>query len=165
MDGSKKPFQVCRLDLSESKPKPASGKGIIHTQLDDMFDICFVQDGDKQLLVVAAFEAGLFAYNIKRRKLEWKVDGKVDGMEQVLDADGVTTDESGHLLVADSGNECIQMFSASDGQYLGFLMKGVEIIGDPIRVHWSTETSSVLAACSLQDTFSWHLQFINIQHL
>ena len=130
-----------------------------------MCDICFVQDGDKQLLIVGAFEAGLIAYNIKRGKLEWKVDGKMDRMEQVLDAGGVSTDGRGHLLVADSGNECIQMFSASDGHYLGFLMRGVETIGDPIRVHWSPETSSLLTACSLQDTFSWHFQFINIQHL
>ena len=163
--GSKKLIEVRWLDLSESKPKLAAGKSVILTQLGKMFDICFVEDGDKQLLVVAAFEAGLFAYNIKMGKLEWKVNGKVSGMEQALDAGGVTSDEHSYLLVADSGNECIQMFSASDGQYLGFLMTGVETIGDPIRVHWSPETSSLLTACSLQDTFSSHLQFINIQHL
>ena len=127
-----------------------------------MFDMCFVQDGDKQLLIVAACDAGLFAYNTEMEKLEWKVDGKVSGKEQVLNARGVTTDEYGHLFVADYDNKCIHMFSTSEGQYLGCLIKGVETIGVPARVYWSAETSSLVDACFLQG--KWHLQFINIQY-
>ena len=161
VDGSKKPYEVYWLDLSESKPKLTAGKHVIHTQLNEVSDISFGQVGDKHLLIVAARQAGLFAYNTETDKLEWKVDGKVSGREKALDAHGVTTDEHGHLFVADYNNECIQMFSTSEGQYLGCLIKGVEIIGVPARVYCSAETSSLLVAC-WQGT--WHLQLINIQY-
>ena len=90
------------------------------------------------------------------------MEGKVTGMEHALYALGVTTDGRGHLFVADDNNKSIHMFSTSEGQYLGRLIKGVETLGNPARVQWSTETSSLLAACFLQGT--WHLQFINIQY-
>ena len=117
----KEPFEVYRLDLSESKPKLAAEKQVIHTQQTFIGDICFVHYGDKQLLVVAARDAGLFAYNAGTDKLEWKVEGKVTGMERALDALGVTTNGRGHLFVAD--DKCIHMFSTSEGQYLGRLIK------------------------------------------
>ena len=162
LDVSKEPTEVHWLDLNESKPKPAAGKCVIHTQVNITDDICFVQYGDKHLLVVAARKAGLFAYNTDTNKLEWKVVGKVSGMEQAVLATGATTDGRGTLFMGDRGNECIQMFSASDGQYLGRLIKDVETIGNPRRVHWSPETSSLAAACLLQG--KWQLQFINIQY-
>ena len=149
VDGSKKPFEVYQLDLSESNSKSAAEKPIIHTQQSEIYDMCFVQDGDKHLLVVATGDAGLFAYNTKTDKLEWEVNQKLTGMKQVPCATGVTTDGRGHLFVGDRGNGCIQMFSASDGQYLGHLMKGAETISDPGRIYWSVETSSLVAACSL----------------
>ena len=90
------------------------------------------------------------------------MDGQVTGMEEAVDVRAVTTDERGHLFVADYNNECIHMFSTSEGQYLGRLMKGVETIGNPGRVYWSVDTSSLVAACLLRD--KWHLQLINIQY-
>ena len=63
---------------------------------------------------------------------------------------GVTTDKRGHLFVTDYNNECIQTFSASDGQYLGLLMKGSEAIGDIFSVKCSTESSSLVVACYFQ---------------
>ena len=161
-DESTKNIDVHWLDFTGSNPKPPAGKVVIGTELHFIDDICFVQYGDKQLLAVAARKAGLFVYNIRKDKLEWKVDGKVCGMERALRANGVTTDGRGNLFVADRGNECIQMFSASDGQYLGRLMKGVETIGGPFSVQWSAETSSLVAACYLNA--EWHLQVINIQY-
>ena len=161
VDGSKAPFKVYRLDLSESKPKLAPEKQVIPTQQTFVEDMCFVHYGDKQLQVVAARGAGLFAYNAETNKLEWKVNGKVTGMEEAVDVRGITTDGRGHLFVADYKNECIYMFSTSEGQYLGRLMKGVETYGNPGRVYWSPETSTLVAACLLQD--KWHLQLITIQ--
>ena len=46
---------------------------------------------------------------------------------ELLKAMGVTTDERGHLFVTDHYNHRIQMFSVSDGQYLGCLVIGAEI--------------------------------------
>ena len=157
-------YEFYWLDLSDGQPKPAAGKPVTHTRNDDNEEMCFVQYGEKCLLVVAGGDEGLFAYNTDTDKLEWKVEGELPGMKYRFSAFGVTTDRCGHLYVAEGsyGNRCIQMFSASDGRYLGRLMKGVERIGDPIRVYSSAETSSLLAACYLQNKF--YLQFINIQY-
>ena len=62
-------FDVHWLDFSKSKPKPAAGKCVIHIehsdiQHDDVDDMCFVQDGGKQLLIVAAHST-IFAFNIE----------------------------------------------------------------------------------------------------
>ena len=51
----------------------------------------------------------------------------------------VTTDRRGHLFVTDYNNECMQMFSTSDGKYLGSLMKDSEAIGGIFSVQWSAE--------------------------
>ena len=70
-DGSKTSIEVHSLDLSGSSPKPAVGKHIIHTVPEEIGDVCFVQNGDKLLLVAAAGDAGLFVYNTETGKLEW----------------------------------------------------------------------------------------------
>ena len=75
---------------------------------------------------------------------EW---GKL-GLEKKIYSYGLTTDKRGHLFVTDYNNECIQMFSASDGQYLVPLMKGVEIIGGIVSVHWSA--SFLVVSCYFQ---------------
>ena len=49
---SKTPFEVHWLDLSGKEPKPVEGRPTIHTELGRIDDMCFVQDGDKQLLIV-----------------------------------------------------------------------------------------------------------------
>ena len=124
--------------------------------------MCVIHDVDKQLLVVAADIEGLFAFNIATGNLEWKVDEKVPGMEQTIDANGVTQVGRGHLFVADRNNGCVQMFSLSDGQYPGPLKKGLETISDPGSVHWSPETSSLVVACYFQG--KWQLNVINVQY-
>ena len=157
MDGSKKPLEVYQLDLSESKQKQ-----VIHTQQTIIEDICFVHDGDKQLLIIAVDSDGLFAYNTETNKLEWKMNRKQLEIENEMLFHGVTMDGRGHLFVTDYNNKCVQMFSASDGHYLGRLMKGVETLFKPAGVYWTAETSSLVAACILQG--KWHLQCINIQY-
>ena len=122
---------------------PAAGKLVIPTPLYWIYDMCYVKDGDKQLLVVSAGGEGLHAYNTVTDELEWKVEGKLPGMGKKMDAWGVTTDGRGHLFLADYENG-IQMFSTA-GRYLGCLI-GDEDLGSPHRVRWCDETSSILAA-------------------
>ena len=163
LDVSKEPIEVHWLDLYESKPKAAAGKCVIRTQLSLVRDICIIQNADKQWLVVAGDIEGLFAFNMETGKLEWKVDENVPGMEQIIDANGVTHDGRGHLFVADRNNGCVQMFSLSDGKYLGPLNKGLETICDPGSIYWSSETSSLVVACYLNG--KWQLNIINVQYL
>ena len=115
-DWTKSPREVHWLDVSGTQPKPAEGKSVIHTEQTKIEDMCFVEDGEKQLLVVAGGNEGLFAYNTVTDELEWKIGGHISGNETAITTMGVTTDERGHLFVTDIGNHCIQMFSVSDGQ-------------------------------------------------
>ena len=162
-DGSKDDSDVHWLDLSDMPPKPATGKGIVHTQQRNMKGMCFVQNGDKQLLIATEWENGsLFAYNTETDKQEWEVKRKLPGMEKDMDTSGVTTDGRGHLFVGDkNGNKSIQMFSVSDGVYLGCLMKDVDAHGAPARISWCESKSSLVAAFFWKG--KWHLKVINVQ--
>ena len=154
-----------------------------------MDDICFVQWGKRQLLVVVAAAENeaddsddeVFAYNTVRDQLEWKADDKPLGMEKRMKATGATADGRGHLFVGDwmYGNQCIQMFSVSDGKYLGCLtrdgqrirnlyagrtmidVKEMRGMGHPGKLYWCEKTSSLLSAYSWDG--KWHLKVITVQ--
>ena len=162
VDGSKSRFEVNWLDLSESPPKPAAGKRVIHTKLEFILDMCCTQDGDEHLLVVAAGN-GLFAYNTNTGKLEWKVDRKPPGMEKRMECIGVTTDNRDHLFVCDwkNGNSCIHLIRASDGQYLGCLMKHEKELGAPGCIHWCEKSSSLITLSDFKNR--WHINVIGVQ--
>ena len=85
------------------------------------------KDTDELIIGIIIYKA-IHCYNTTTKSLKWSVAGKLPGMKNGLDTKGVTTDGRGHLFVTDgfSGNRCIQMFSISDGQYLGCLIKGGE---------------------------------------
>ena len=162
-DSSKSPRDIHWLDLSELQPKPAAGKRVIHTKQHKIYDMCCTQDGDEQLLVVTARHDGLFAYNTITGKLEWKVDGKLPGMEKDIDCIGVTMDKNGHLFVCDysNGNKCIHLFRASDGQYLGCLIKDEKELGAPALIHWCENTSSLITVCCCNGEF--YINAISVQ--
>ena len=133
----------------------------LRTQQDTVEDMCFVQHEDKQLLLVTRRIEGLFAYNTKTPKLEWKVDEKLPGMEEKMHASAVTTDGRGHLFVRDwmTGNSSVQMFSVS-GKYLGCLT--INYFGAPARVHFCTEASCIIVAILFHGNLQ--LLFINVQY-
>ena len=167
VDASKSPRDVHWLDLSESQPKPAAGKRVIHAQQDIFRDMSFSKDGNKQLLLVAGGDGGLFAYDTEMDKLEWKVEEMLPGMKYKFNAFGVATDGHSHLFVSDfanphkDGNGCLQMFSVTDGQYLGCLMKDKEYLGNPLRIFWCEKMSALLAAVLLKGKY--HFSVINVQ--
>ena len=162
-DKSKTPREVHWLELSWSKPKAAAGKRVTLTEVYYVHGMCFVQDGDKQLLVVASHK-DVLVFNAATDKLEWKVDGGQLGMEKHMSPIGITTDGHGHLFVADShyGNRCIQMFSASDGQYLGRLIKDEELFGIPGKMYWCDKTSSLVVLCELRNKY--HLKRVKVHY-
>ena len=64
------------------------------------------------------------------------MDVAAPSMEYDMRPVGVTTDGRGHLYVADWKNDCVHMFSVSDGLYMGCLLKGSEIAGNPENIRW-----------------------------
>ena len=175
VDESKRLREVYWLDLSDGKPKPASGKCVIHTENTTINDMCFVQDGDKQLLIVAAGDRGVFAYDTENDKVEWKVGENLSGNEKHIKAMGITTDGRGHLFVTDHNNHCIQMFSVSDGKYLGYLILDSKMIPSrsfitwprkenfrPHEILWCEEMSSLVCTCRFDG--SWNFMVINVEY-
>ena len=157
VDWSKIPFEVQWWDLSDAQPKPAAGKRVIHTQQRNIRDMCYVQNGGKELLIIAAGREGVFAYSTLLDKLEWKVDGTLPEMKKDIAAYGVATDGHSHLFVADYDNHCIQMFSASDGSYLRCLVvKGTKSLGQPDKIRWCEKSSFLLSICWWKG--KWHLK-------
>ena len=151
------PFEVHWLDLSSKEPKPVEGRQTIHTELDRIDDMCFVQDGDKQLLIVTNYK-GFFAYNTDTDKLEWKV---VEKPNQNIGIRAVTTDGRGHLFASDYNNHSIHVYSVSDGSYIRSLRGGDNALCKPEFIRWCKKTSSLIVAC--YSAGKWYLKFISVQ--
>ena len=113
---SKNP-QLHWLDCSEAKPKP---QGIIaNTNLPYVQDMCTTKLENEVLLIVLPYDANelIQAYNSTTGQPKWSVQKKITS--GTFKSYSVTGDDNGRIFVADRINSCIQMFSASDGQYLG----------------------------------------------
>ena len=106
------------------------------------WDMCFVQEQNKKLVIVTGDGLQeIHAYNADTKSLEWKKE--IEGMENA----GIAADGDGHLFVCDGDNRCVHMLSVSDGQYLGCLIKkGDQSLGAPLWAAWSEETSSLIVA-------------------
>ena len=157
------PCEVHWLDLSGEKPKAAAGKQVINTDVENVVDMCFVQDGYKQLVILANSEKGLFAYNAKTNKQEWKWDGKFSGMKKNIDIRGITTDGRGHLFVSDRNNQCIYVLSPLDGACICCLLNDddIDLLGNPGIIRWCEKTSSLAVACEIGET--WYFKVIDVE--
>ena len=155
--GSK--LQVHCLDMSESQPKPAARKGVVHLEQECVFDMCCVQVDENPFLFVAQNVNGIYAYNTQRDLFVGVLNGKPPGMEENIIAHGITTDGRGNLYVADGGNRCIQVFSASNGRHIGYV-KDMETIGCPDKIRWCENTSSLIVSSWFED-MRWRLTVLD----
>ena len=153
--------EVHWLDLTGKRPKPAEGKKIIHTQLGRIDDMCFIQNGNKQLLVAAKCDEGIFVYNTNTDTLEWKVVvAKRPEMKENMDVREITTDGHGHLFVSDGNNHCIHVYSLY-GSYMKCLLKHDYTLYKPGAIRWCDKTSSLIAECYWKE--KWSVKVINVQ--
>ena len=116
-------------------------------------------------LVVSTYDgAGLGACDPYTKKLAWRIQGKLLDMDKEISAWSVTTDGKGRMFVCDgpTGNRCVQMFSAANGEYLGTLIReGEESLGIPCNVRWREQSSSLVVA-DVRDK-KWFISEIFIQ--
>ena len=163
-DRSKEPYSIHWLDCNETKPKFLKEKSFT-TSLQTLW-VCLQfkmvpRNWLSQLLQKMASIAT--AQLPKAWNGEWQE--KLPGMQKVLYPVHITTDGRGHLFVSDgvNGNRCIQMFSVSDGQYMGCLIKeGEQGLGHPNTICWHSASHS-LAVVLLMDCF-WSLSVINMEY-
>ena len=141
-DQSKTPREIRWLDCSFSRPKPAHGPNITYTQQNNIWDMCLVTHDNKEVLVTSRGQRGIKAYNVSTDEIEWKK--KYGLRESGLDLSGVTTDGRGHLFACDLNHACVQIFSVSNGKYLGRLPNFGRVLCNPVMIRWRHDNSSLL---------------------
>ena len=147
---SKNP-QLHWLDCGEVKPKPL---GItVDTNLPFVQDMCTIKLENEVLLIVLPYDANelIQAYNSSTGRLNWSVQKKIT--IGTFKSYSVTGDDNGRIFVADRTNSCIQMFSASHGEYLRCcVIKRDQGLGILYRLRWSEATSSLAVAHHVSGT-------------
>ena len=147
-DRSEKSCEIHWLDCYGAKPKLIKEKSFT-TSLQYIRFMIAVQNGDDELIIVVN-STGIQCYSTCTKNLKWSVEGKLPGMKKALYAVGLTSNpQRGHLFVSDGwdGNNCIHLFSVSDGQYLGCLIKeGEQGLGLPHRICWHSASHSLAVA-------------------
>ena len=123
--------------LQEVIPIRHDGKECVHEMCCPSLD----------LLVVTRNKEGVFAYTLRGGELNWRVSGKLPGMELEIYASGITADEQGHLFVCDIRNRCVHMLSVRDGAHLRVVVREGEVgLVYPYPVAWHSESASLVVA-------------------
>ena len=127
--------------------------------------MCYVQNEDHRLIVTTSgvtnsvakyyvrdttlkrISNEIRAYCIDTGKLKWIVRGKLLGeAAQELCAESIATDGRIHLLMCDTNNSCMHMFSVN-GKYMGVLLReGQYNLGKPGIIRWCDSSSSLIVA-------------------
>ena len=140
---SKNPRQLHWLDCSEADPKSLAITA--DTNFTVVQDVCTAELEKEKLLIVISYDANelIHAYNSTTGELKWSAETRTPTGTFI--SRGVAGDGNGRLFFADNTNDCIQRFSASDGQYMGcFMKRGDQGLGHVTRLGWNEATSSLV---------------------
>ena len=95
--------------------------------------------------VITADTLGLHAIDVKSKQLLWTTDVSIVQSKTSKAVTSLTTNGRGILFAVDMANHCVQMFSAINGHYLGYLITEEEFgIGRPLYVNWCENTSTFI---------------------
>ena len=151
--------ELIQLDCRSSPPQVKSTIEISKYKKTsiDIF-MCFLNNGDKALIVVTQGFGGLTAYNTDTGQTEWTLTGKfnngkfcdVSNSPDIGGIDicftGVATDGRGHVFAGDLYNGCIHVLAA-DGKYLRTFSGGHSRHLNFIKaVRWCEKTSSLIVS-------------------
>ena len=164
VDTSQTPAEVNWLHCEEAVPTADTRvRHVTHARQTGSLS-CHAQNADNQLLLfVSDSRDRIIAHNVDNGIIQWQTGDKLPGMEHPLEVGGIAADGRGHLFVCDFNNNAIQMFSVSDGQYLGCLNKeGEQSLGKPARISCCKMTSSLVVA-HLVDR-KWIISVIRLQY-
>ena len=144
-DRSTYPMAVNWLDCRSTVPRPLAGVDISHTQQGSADDISCIYHDQNMLLVVTKSLEGMYAYDVSKDALAWKVEGQVGLFAKQMTPESIATSQ-GHLFVGDCANSCIQVFTTY-GVYLGYIEKELgQASTQPPRISWCNSMSSLLVA-------------------
>ena len=95
--------------------------------------------------LVTVDSMGLRATLVETPGILWATDPSVFQPNASKVLTSLTTNGRGLLLAVDLERSCVQMFSAVNGHYLGYLIRESDFgIGHPIYVKWCENTSTLI---------------------
>ena len=164
VDAPKTPVKVHWLNCEEALPKPDPVARNITLARQTGSLSCYAQDRDSQFLIFTSDSRNrIIAHNVEKDIIQWETGDHLPGMENLMDVRSVAADGRGHLFVCDFNNNAIQMFSVSDGQYLGCLVREREKnLGKPAKISYCEMKSSLVVA-HLVDR-KWVISVIRLQY-
>ena len=164
VDASKREYQVFRVHFNAGQLHSTKANAKMEQFI--IYDMCSCLSGKNEFLVTTRGHDGIYCYDLNSGNIVWSAIGKPSGMSQQMKLSGVTTDGRGHLFVCDAGNVCIQMFSVSDGKYLGALLKaGEEELGTPHLIRWCFRSSSLTVTHRSSRSNRWCLSVVFVRSL
>ena len=108
----------------------------------DIWDICYISD-EKKPLLVCSYSSNVFACDAVNNKLEWNT---------LISGYSVTTDGRNYVLAV-TGYE-IKLLSLSDGKDLGYLIReGDQGLGKSRKVPWCSTTMSFVVVHYLNEKY------------
>ena len=140
----KKPSGIHRLDCSEEMPTLCQSIGPYDYHIRS---ISYMKYFNENILAIA-FDHELQTFKIDTGKVKWiKKDIHLPGQNENCEPYCLAADRKGRLFVNDSNNKCIQIFSESDGQYLGCLIKeGEQDLGEVKQMCFNESTSQLVVS-------------------
>ena len=92
----------------------------------------------------------------------WKKYIQLPGQNENCKPYCLAADRKGRLFVTDLSNKCIQMFSVSDGQYLGcFIKEGEQGLGVLGKICFSASTSQLVVSHRKDEKI--HIAVLNVK--
>ena len=137
------PLKLKWLDCSKMPPQVITTSSLHERWVKD---ICVAREKNvsKTQLLVGTFikmANKIQAVNIQSDQIQWTFEGYMLRMKKELQPRGITSDDQEHLFVCDEANSCVQIFSVSNGKYLGTLLKkGDNSQGVPRGIRWHKES-------------------------
>ena len=104
------------------------------------------EHNDKEYLITTdSVSHGVHTYDTSSDDVVRNVVGKLSGMAESIWAEGVTSDGRDALFVCDRNNACVQMFSVSNGEHKGVLLKD-QGLGEPRFARWCDDSKCLVVS-------------------
>ena len=153
-----KPSNIYRLDCSGGIPRLCQSIGPYDHSIYLMAYMKYINEN----LLAIVVEKRLQTFQIDTGLVKWRkkviqLPGQNDNFKPFY----MAADRKGHLFVSDD-NKCIQLFSVSDGQYLGcFIKEGEQGLGVLGKICFSASTSQLVVSHRKDEKI--HIAVLNVE--
>ena len=135
------PSNIQRLDCTGSIPTPCQSIGTCNVFISSM---CYLKHHEEELLVAVADNV-ITAFKLGDGVKWSKNEIHLPDQNEICKPIRIAAGGEGHLFVFDANNRCILMFSVTDGQYLGCLIKeGEQALGRIGRIYFCESRSQLI---------------------